>query len=137
ASASHTTVLAGAAAQTVSFNNPAVSGGSTFGNLAIERAGTSVGISLQSNIYVAGNILDTTTNAALTDSIYGAGLTVTANGLSLGSRFVMNNAALVTNSGTLNTTGLTFNNMSPTTTQWQMNLPSGASPSLSGISFTT
>ena len=140
ASSGHTTTFAGSGTQTVLFANPGASA-STFGNLAIERSvaavSQSAGITLGSDVFVAGSLQDSTANATVTDSILGNGFTVTANGISLGSRFVMNSAPLVTNGAGLFTSGLTFRNMSTAVTQWTMNVPPAASVAFSGLTFET
>lgn len=140
ATSGHTTIFAGSGTQTVTFTNPGASA-STFGNVAIERSvlavAQSAGITLGSDVFVAGSLQDSTFNPTVTDSILGNGFTVNANSLSLGSQFVMNNAPLVTNSTSLFLSGLTFRKMSPTVTQWTMNVPAGQSISFSGLNFQT
>ncbi|HXY68735.1 MAG TPA: hypothetical protein VEH62_04760, partial [Gemmatimonadales bacterium] len=140
ATSGHTTVFGGAGPQAVTFANPGASA-STFGNLAIERAvgglSQSDGIQLGSNIFVAGTLQDTATASGVTDSIAGNGFTVNAGGIQTGSRFVLDDALLVTHTNTLSSTGLTFVNTPTAATQWTMNLTPGASIALSGLSFQT
>jgi hypothetical protein len=138
ASAGHLTTFSGSGTQTVTFANPGASA-STFGDLAIERSvlavSQSAGITLGSNVYVTGALQDSTFNSTVTDSILGNGFTVTANSLSLGSQFVLNNAPLVTTSAGLQLSALTFRNLSPAATQWTINMPAGTALSLSGLNF--
>jgi len=135
AASGHYTSFTGSGPHTVTFASPGASA-STFGSLEVENPGQSSGITLGSNIFIAGVIYDSTTNSSVTDSIFGNGLTVNANGLNLyGSRFVLNNAPLVTNSTNLITSGLTFRSMSPTITQWTMDFPSAGAASMSNVNF--
>jgi hypothetical protein len=142
--AAHTTVFEGVAGQTVSFAAPGAGGAqSTFGNLFIGRAvaGTSAptGITLASNIFLAGTIQDTSTNAAARDTILGAGFTVTAAvGMNTGSQFVFNNALLVMNGyTTFVTSGLTFRNMNPASTYLTLNRTTVGADGVSNLNFAT
>jgi len=134
------TVFAGSTTQTFTFAYPGADS-SYFGNLAIMRSSggvsQSAGITLGSNVFVAGSLQDTTFNTGVTDSILGNGFTVTANGISTGTQFVMNNAPLVTNSTNLYPSGLTFRKMDPTITQWLMLIPSAQSVMFGGLRFET
>lgn len=142
ATSGHTTNFNGSGTQTVTFANPGPSA-STFGNLFIGRASGGLsqptGITLGSNIFVAGTIQDSSTNAAANDSIAGGGFAATAaGGISTGSQFVMNNALLVLNNfTTFNTSGLTFRNMNPAATYLTLNRNTAGSNSVSGINFAT
>jgi hypothetical protein len=137
--ASHTTVFEGASGQVVSFANPGSGAAqSRFGTLFIGRPGSlAAGITLASDIFAAGALQDTSTGPV--DSIAGAGFTVTAVNLQIGSTFVFNNAQLVLNNPTTVTMfgapGLTFRNMNTTVTQFTMNLPAGGALSLPGLNF--
>jgi hypothetical protein len=128
----------GSGPQNVTFASPGA-GASGFGNLFIARAagGASqpAGITLGSDIYVATMLEDSSTSA--TDSILGNGHTVNAGGVTLGSKFVMNNAQLVTNTTNVYFSGLTFRNMSPTVTQWTLNVPFTTGITVSGLNFQT
>jgi len=135
---SFTNVFDGTGTQTVTFASPGASQ-STFANVFVGNAsgGTSqpTGITLGSDIYLNGSLQDTST--AATDSIFGNGHTVNANGISLGSQFVMNDAQLVTNTTNIFFSGLTFRNMSTTVTQWTLNVPTGTGITVSGLDFQT
>jgi hypothetical protein len=133
-----TTIFNGSGTQTVTFGSPGASL-SRFGTLQMARTSPSLqnaGITLLSNIFLSGFIYDTSN--VVTDSIAGQGHTVTAAGLELfGSKFVMNNAPLVTNSTSLSVSGLTFRNMSTSITQWTIHVPSAAIITMSNVNFLT
>ncbi len=135
---SFTTVFDGTGTQTVTFASPGISQ-SSFANVFVGNAsgGASqpTGITLGSNIFLSGNLEDSST--AATDSVLGNGFTVNAGGVSLGSQFVMNNAQLVTNTTNVFFSGLTFRNMATTVTQWTLNVPTGTGITVSGLNFQT
>jgi hypothetical protein len=144
ASAAHSTVFEGSGVQTVNFAAPGTGAAqSTFGNLFIGRAvaGTSTptGITLASNIFIAGTLQDSA--STVVDSILGAGFTVTAAGginqINAGN-LVFNNALLsLTNFTTFTVRGLTFRNMNSAATYLTMTRSTTGADSPSGINFAT
>ena len=132
------TIFNGTGTQTVTFGSPGMNA-SRFGILQMAHTSPTLqpaGITLASNIFLAGYIYDT--SSTVKDSIAGQGFTVTASSLYLaGTGFVMNNAPLVTDSAIQSVSGLTFRNMSTTITQWTINLPTTGSATMSNVNFLT
>jgi hypothetical protein len=139
----HITAFAGVGTQTVTFANPAASGASNFGNLFVGRtvgtASAATGITLASNIFIAGTLQDTAT--IVVDSILGAGFTVTAAAgvrQIIGGNLVLNNAQLsLTNFSTFTVHSLTFRSMNPASTYLTMTRNSSGADSPTGINFST